>query len=173
MSLHVLPIYGLTTSLHLKCRRYKSRRQGDGIECASSGHFCKAHSRISLRSHLSVAPLRRNNHLITHSSFQPAVDEPTVEPEVVEKPRSRGPASFRHNLPSGKRLEVIVRRGVGSEERPQLVFLHGSYHGAWCWEKWMPYLSERGHDCYAVSFLGQVQHSTVQQISAFQAGPSL
>ena len=149
MTLHVSTNFGLTTSLQLDCCRYSGR-----VQCAS---LCKAQSQMSLRRHLSVQPLHRNHQLITHSSLQPAVDEPTAEPVVVKEPVSFRPPSFRHNLPSGKRLEVIVRRGIGSEERPPLIFLHGSYHGAWCWEKWMPYLSERGHDCYAVSFLGQVR----------------
>jgi pimeloyl-ACP methyl ester carboxylesterase len=35
------------------------------------------------------------------------------------------------------------------------VFVHGLWHGAWCWdEHFMPYLAERGHDCTAVSLRG-------------------
>lgn len=36
------------------------------------------------------------------------------------------------------------------------MFVHGSYHAAWCWAvHWLPYFSSLGHDCYAVSLLGQ------------------
>ncbi len=33
---------------------------------------------------------------------------------------------------------------------PALVFIHGAWHGAWCWEKnFLPYFSSKGFDCYA------------------------
>lgn len=45
--------------------------------------------------------------------------------------------------------------GCGRENCP-LVFVHGSFHAAWCWaEHWLPFFSRAGHDCYAVSLLGQ------------------
>lgn len=77
-----------------------------------------------------------------------------------------------HQLPSGLNMEVIVQKGVAEKEsaekesdekkertseNPPLVFVHGSYHAAWCWaEHWMPFFSASGYDCYAVSLLGQV-----------------
>ncbi|KAF5840806.1 esterase-like protein [Dunaliella salina] len=40
--------------------------------------------------------------------------------------------------------------------RPPLLFVHGSYHAAWCWaEKWMPYFSSHGFNTYAVSLRAQ------------------
>lgn len=40
--------------------------------------------------------------------------------------------------------------------RPPLVFVHGSYHGAWCWrENFMPYFAAAGYDTYAISLRGQ------------------
>ncbi|CAI5945695.1 unnamed protein product [Closterium sp. NIES-64] len=62
-------------------------------------------------------------------------------------------------------MEVLIRRAdldakaVGADpeqQLPPLVFIHGSYHAAWCWaDKWMPYLSALGFDCFAISILGQ------------------
>ena len=44
-----------------------------------------------------------------------------------------------------------------SEKNPPLVFVHGSYHAAWCWdEHWLPFFSRFGFDCYSVSLLGQI-----------------
>uniref|UniRef100_A0A061QNI5 Esterase-like protein n=1 Tax=Tetraselmis sp. GSL018 TaxID=582737 RepID=A0A061QNI5_9CHLO len=61
-----------------------------------------------------------------------------------------------HALPDGKRLEVIYRKADGGGSRPPLVFIHGSYHAAWCWEEhFMPFFSERGYDCYALSLRAQ------------------
>jgi pimeloyl-ACP methyl ester carboxylesterase len=64
-------------------------------------------------------------------------------------------------------MEVIVQkkkesRNVAENEKyyyyyPPLVFVHGSYHAAWCWaEQWLPFFSESGYDCYSLSLLGQV-----------------
>lgn len=68
-----------------------------------------------------------------------------------------------HQLPSGLEMEVITQkktpyeRSGKSYQTPPLVFIHGSYHAAWCWaEHWLPFFSTNGFDCYAVSLLGQV-----------------
>ncbi|KAJ7975741.1 Alpha/beta hydrolase family protein [Quillaja saponaria] len=73
-----------------------------------------------------------------------------------------GQSRIFHQLPSGLSMEVIVQNGVEdndihkSNEYPPLVFVHGSYHAAWCWaEHWLPFFSARGYDCYALSLLGQ------------------
>ncbi|XP_078431352.1 alpha/beta-Hydrolases superfamily protein [Wolffia australiana] len=72
----------------------------------------------------------------------------------------KGQTRFFHDLPSGLGMEVITQKAdlVASRERnnPPLVFVHGSFHAAWCWaEQWMPFFSEASYDCYAVSLLGQ------------------
>ncbi|CAM6114499.1 unnamed protein product [Calypogeia fissa] len=71
---------------------------------------------------------------------------------------SEGQTQFFHRLPAGLRMEVICQKASanGDSSRVPLVFVHGSYHGAWCWACfWMPYFAARGHDCYAISLLGQ------------------
>ncbi|KAJ9173058.1 hypothetical protein P3X46_016234 [Hevea brasiliensis] len=78
----------------------------------------------------------------------------------------RGQNRLFHQLPSGLNMEVIEQKGIGgnsntnpdngSIENPPLVFIHGSYHAAWCWaEHWLPFFSNCGYDCYALSLLGQ------------------
>jgi pimeloyl-ACP methyl ester carboxylesterase len=38
---------------------------------------------------------------------------------------------------------------------PPLLFVHGAWHGAWCWsEHWLPYLAARGYRCYALNLRG-------------------
>ncbi|KAG6741982.1 hypothetical protein POTOM_055264 [Populus tomentosa] len=57
-------------------------------------------------------------------------------------------------LPSGLNMEVIEQKDLvladkennraprSSEKNPPLVFVHGSYHAAWCWdEHWLPFFS--------------------------------
>ena len=54
-------------------------------------------------------------------------------------------------------LEVIVRRPpqkVGLRDTP-LLFLHGAYAAAWCWdEHFLAWFAERGYACHAPSFSG-------------------
>lgn len=76
----------------------------------------------------------------------------------------QGQSRLFHQLPSGLNMEVIAQKGVvdkhpyeRNSENPPLVFVHGSYHAAWCWaEHWLPFFSNCGFDCYAISLLGQV-----------------
>ncbi|CAI9110676.1 OLC1v1010742C1 [Oldenlandia corymbosa var. corymbosa] len=77
----------------------------------------------------------------------------------------KGQSRIFHTLPSGLNMEVIFQEGAkrkisdkgnDNSENPPLVFIHGSYHAAWCWaEHWLPYFSQNGYDCYALSLLGQ------------------
>ncbi|KAL0725174.1 hypothetical protein Bca4012_039773 [Brassica carinata] len=75
----------------------------------------------------------------------------------------KGQNRLYHKLPSGFKMEVIEQRKEGDEKRrrsekenPPLVFVHGSYHAAWCWaEHWLPFFSSSGFDSYAISLLGQ------------------
>lgn len=54
------------------------------------------------------------------------------------------------------KLEVLSRMADGTSSKPPLVFVHGSYHAAWCWsEHFFQYFAARGHDCYALSMRGQ------------------
>jgi len=57
----------------------------------------------------------------------------------------------------GLGLEVLTSQPKGqSLEKPALLFVHGSYHAAWCWaEKFMPWFEARGYACHAVSMRAQ------------------
>ena len=67
---------------------------------------------------------------------------------------------------SGDELEVLSRgadRGSSGasatagepKPKPPVVFLHGSYHAAWCWaENFFPWFAAQGHESYAPSFRG-------------------
>jgi hypothetical protein len=63
-----------------------------------------------------------------------------------------------HRLPCGLDLEVISQPPLAPRERPPLVFVHGSFHAAWCWaEHWLPFFSRAGFPCYALSLRAQVR----------------
>ncbi len=60
-------------------------------------------------------------------------------------------------MPSVKnRIEVIHRRPAGPVRRPvPLLFLHGAFAGAWCWdEHFLPWFASHGYEVYALSFSG-------------------
>lgn len=65
-----------------------------------------------------------------------------------------------HTLADGVRLEVLflaadAPQAAPQAHRPPLLFVHGSFHGAWCWEEnFLPFFSAAGHDCYALSLRG-------------------
>src|SRR4051812_37421372 len=53
------------------------------------------------------------------------------------------------------RLEVISREPNSPKFETPLLFVHGTGHGAWCWdENFLPYFAERGFSSHAVSLRG-------------------
>jgi pimeloyl-ACP methyl ester carboxylesterase len=43
----------------------------------------------------------------------------------------------------------------GRSAPPPLIFVHGTFHGSWCYaEHWLPYFASQGYDAYAVSLRG-------------------
>jgi pimeloyl-ACP methyl ester carboxylesterase len=51
-------------------------------------------------------------------------------------------------------LEIITRNAAATRF-PPVVFVHGGFHAAWCWdENFLPYFSDRAFDTYAPSLRG-------------------
>ncbi|KAL1540673.1 hypothetical protein AAHA92_24988 [Salvia divinorum] len=69
----------------------------------------------------------------------------------------KGQSRQFHKLPSGSNMEIIFQKGHPKiDEKPPLVFVHGSFHAAWCWaEHWLPFFFRHGFECYALSLLAQ------------------
>ncbi len=52
-------------------------------------------------------------------------------------------------------LEIITQKPTGEVNPTPLIFIHGMWHGAWCWEaKFLPYFAQKGYASYAVSLRG-------------------
>lgn len=52
-------------------------------------------------------------------------------------------------------LELISRRAAGRARPTPLLFVHGAFAGAWCWDvHFLPWFAERGYDAHAVSLRG-------------------
>lgn len=58
-------------------------------------------------------------------------------------------------LPLEPRLEVRSRRPAFPSSKPPLLFVHGGYCDAWCWDPhFLPWFANRGHAAYALSLRG-------------------
>jgi len=65
--------------------------------------------------------------------------------------------SYRNQAGKGgaMTIEVVSRKAEGTSGKPPMLFVHGAWHGAWCWNKYfLPYFAEKGFDAYALSFRG-------------------
>jgi pimeloyl-ACP methyl ester carboxylesterase len=52
-------------------------------------------------------------------------------------------------------LEVLSRAPAGRPKPLPLLFVHGAFTGAWCWEeRFLPFFAEAGYAAYAVSLSG-------------------
>ncbi|GAB4460453.1 MAG: alpha/beta hydrolase [Anaerolineales bacterium] len=53
------------------------------------------------------------------------------------------------------KLELIHQKAAGAARAAPVLFVHGKWHGAWCWrENFMPYFAKNGYDVYALSLRG-------------------
>jgi len=50
-------------------------------------------------------------------------------------------------------LEIIAESSGATRDTP-IVFVHGAWHGAWCWENFLPHFARAGYASYAVSLRG-------------------
>ncbi|MDE2364483.1 MAG: alpha/beta fold hydrolase [Hyphomicrobiales bacterium] len=49
-------------------------------------------------------------------------------------------------------LEIVSREATTPKYSTPLLFVHGAWHGAWCWDEYfLPYFAERGFSAHAVS----------------------
>lgn len=52
-------------------------------------------------------------------------------------------------------LEVITHRPEGTPRPTPLLFVHGAWHAAWCWEEhFLPYFAQHGYESLALSLRG-------------------
>ncbi len=51
-------------------------------------------------------------------------------------------------------LEILEAHPAGGARPTPLLFVHGAWHGGWCWERMLPYVSGRGYHAYAPSLRG-------------------
>ena len=69
--------------------------------------------------------------------------------------------SYDWSNKSSMKLEVIANVTPSThgcprhlEQKSLILFVHGAWHAAWCWENFLPYFADRGYAAYAVSLRG-------------------
>lgn len=137
----------------LRVPRHRSQRIP--ANASSNMAFSSIDSSLSQQLTSLVVPHRRQGKRTVLARGSMAVESEATTTQATQ---------VLHVLPSGLRMEVLIQKAdsgqptKGSQpERPPLLFVHGSYHAAWCWaEYWMPFFVSQGFDCYASSILGQV-----------------
>src|SRR5690349_18882218 len=64
-------------------------------------------------------------------------------------------------------LEVISKGSVSPAHPVPLLFVHGAWHAAWCWdEHFLTYFADKGYRAAAVSFRGHGNSSTDKALRA-------
>ncbi len=62
-------------------------------------------------------------------------------------------------------LELITRTAGPAPSRTPVLFVHGGWHGAWCWdEHFLGYFAERGFPVYALSFRNHGKSQTIGSV---------
>jgi pimeloyl-ACP methyl ester carboxylesterase len=51
-------------------------------------------------------------------------------------------------------LEIISELPAQETKRPPLLFVHGAWHGAWCWRRFLPFFARHGYAAHALSLRG-------------------
>ena len=52
-------------------------------------------------------------------------------------------------------LEVIDKAPQGESDKPPLLFVHGAWHGAWCWDEYfLDFFADKGYRSVALSLRG-------------------
>ncbi len=50
------------------------------------------------------------------------------------------------------KLEIVTKEPKGKAHPTPILFVHGAWHGAWCWsEHFLPYFAQQGYVCHALS----------------------
>jgi pimeloyl-ACP methyl ester carboxylesterase len=65
-------------------------------------------------------------------------------------------------------LEILSRKAQTQTPRTPLLFVHGAYVGAWCWEEhFLDWFAERGYPSHAVSLRGHGQTEGRERLNDF------
>ncbi|PEU20726.1 alpha/beta hydrolase [Bacillus wiedmannii] len=65
-------------------------------------------------------------------------------------------------------LEILEYAPEEKSKFPPILFIHGAFHGAWCWkENFLPYFSSKGFLSYALSLRGHGESEGLEALHSF------
>ena len=68
-------------------------------------------------------------------------------------------------------LEVLSHVPVAPVSAPPVLFVHGAWHGAWCWaEHFLPYFADQGLSAHALSFRGHGHSAGAPRVRGLRIG---
>lgn len=67
-------------------------------------------------------------------------------------------------------IEHIVQKAARRRHDTPLLFQHGAWHGAWCWQSWLDYFNELGYDVHAISLPGHGRSPALRHINRYTLG---
>lgn len=94
------------------------------------------------------------------SAFVPNHQVYLKNPPPFSLDMSTSPSSTTYDeasldLSTGVQMQVLSKTPIKQTSLPPLLFLHGSFHGAWCWtEKYFQYFVDKGYPVVAPSWRG-------------------
>lgn len=59
-----------------------------------------------------------------------------------------------YGLANIMQLEIISKTPNEKTHDTPLLIIHGAWHGAWCWENFLPYFADHGYEVHALSLRG-------------------
>ncbi|MCG6856792.1 MAG: alpha/beta hydrolase [Salaquimonas sp.] len=66
---------------------------------------------------------------------------------------------------AGNQLEIYRKQAQGRSDHPPVLFVHGAWHGAWCWqEHFFDYFAENGIDVMALDLRGHGKSPPVKSM---------
>ena len=109
-------------------------------------HCARGRSLIGVERDLShtyvkIAPLYASRRSFWHNPAE-KLDIEVLHTSALQAPQQVQP-------------KVTTKNDDDSQSKPPLLFLHGSFHSAWCWEEhYFPHFEQLGYNCYAMSMRG-------------------
>ena len=67
-------------------------------------------------------------------------------------------------------LEVITESPSTGASKTPLLFVHGAWHGAWCWRNFLPFFARNGYAAHAMSWRGHGASTPVRSLRSCSIG---
>src|SRR5690349_15958910 len=115
---------------------------------------------------------RRHRHLSLDGAARVAPRRPrrvSAREALVRRDRQAARGRQGHGgAAGGMSLEVLSRETRTPSPKTPLLFVHGAYVGAWCWEEhFLDWFAARGHPAHAVSLRGHGASEGRRQLDDF------